>query len=595
MNPSYLPSLLPLLAALAFAHPIGAAMEPGDCRDSDEIRLWLSPARPEPGRTLKIMAVMSDGPADGLILSRERGGSTRLRAVSRGGPPWSLSGEIDPPGSGAARIEVQRGGETVACRRVGPGPVPSAGPPSPQEREWSRPVEAFYSAWIEALFEAPPEENLAFKSLAPVLRDPDRNFLHNHLGLGEDPRLAATPDCADLPYFLRAYFAWKIGLPVSFRACDRGAGSRPPRCGNATIDDRFTRGQPNAAAFNGLIRQIVDTVHSGSARTGLADEATDFYPIPLDREHLWPGAVYADPYGHTLIIAQWIPQSASGPGLLLAVDAQPDNSVARKRFWEGNFLFADTAGAGPGFKAFRPLLRDSGRYRLPANAWLAVNAPGAPYSRQQDGLPPEDFYARIGQAINPRGLAPEAAYDAMLDALVEQLETRVGAVDNGEDYVKKHRGGAIPMPAGAAIFETMGPWEDYATPSRDMRLLIALKVLARLPEQVVRYPNLYALNGRAPEEARQSIEARHARRIADQSIRYTRSDGSPWQLSVADIFDRREALTMAYNPNDCVETRWGAPAGSAEAETCNRHAPADQQARMANYRNWFRNTQRPTR
>jgi len=44
-----------------------------------------------------------------------------------------------------------------------------------------------------------------------------------------------------------------------------------------------------------------------------------------------------------------------------------------------------------------------------------------------------------------------------------------------------------------------------------------------------------------------------------------------------------------------VETRWGAPAGSAEAETCNRHAPADQKTRMASYQNWFRNTQRPTR
>jgi hypothetical protein len=48
-----------------------------------------------------------------------------------------------------------------------------------------------------------------------------------------------------------------------------------------------------------------------------------------------------------------------------------------------------------------------------------------------------------------------------VDALIEQLETRVRAVENGEAYWRERRGG---HPArGAAIFETIGP-EDYATP-----------------------------------------------------------------------------------------------------------------------------------
>ncbi|MCU0256618.1 MAG: hypothetical protein MUF60_07725, partial [Vicinamibacterales bacterium] len=78
--------------------------------------------------------------------------------------------------------------------------------------------------------------------------------------------------------------------------------------------------------------------------------------MPLDRASLWPGTLYADPYGHTLVIVKWVPQTAERGGLLLAVDAQPDNSVARKRFWEGTFLFAQTPSAGPGFKAHRPLV-----------------------------------------------------------------------------------------------------------------------------------------------------------------------------------------------------------------------------------------------
>jgi hypothetical protein len=45
--------------------------------------------------------------------------------------------------------------------------------------------------------------------------------------------------------------------------------------------------------------------------------------------------------------------------VLLAVDAQPDGTVARKRFWRGNFLFAQDPTLGsPGFKRFRPIIRE---------------------------------------------------------------------------------------------------------------------------------------------------------------------------------------------------------------------------------------------
>ena len=36
--------------------------------------------------------------------------------------------------------------------------------------------------------------------------------------------MVLRPDCADLPYFLRAYFAFKMGLPFGFSKCTRGGG-----------------------------------------------------------------------------------------------------------------------------------------------------------------------------------------------------------------------------------------------------------------------------------------------------------------------------------------------------------------------------------
>jgi len=61
------------------------------------------------------------------------------------------------------------------------------------------------------------------------------------------------------------------------------------------------------------------------------------------------------------------------------------------------------------------------------------------------------------------------------------------------------------------------------------------------------------------------------------------------------VMDRAIDLEMAYNPNDCVELRWGAPTKSNEASTCKRHAPSAQRAKMTQYRTWFHERRRPPR
>ena len=59
-----------------------------------------------------------------------------------------------------------------------------------------------------------------------------------------------------------------------------------------------------AAGFGEYLRSAVaDGVHSGTGRTALNDDNTDYYPVPLKEETLRPGTVYADPYGHILVLA----------------------------------------------------------------------------------------------------------------------------------------------------------------------------------------------------------------------------------------------------------------------------------------------------
>ena len=569
------------LAAVIVCGMFGRDCRAADCVQGETIQIWVAPQVIRANAPIRIMAVSTAGPIAGMSLTDPQGESTELTATAgTGGMPWRAAAEVDPlPGSGHYRVEARTDDGSLACREIFSG-ADTRGKPV-----WDEAYEAFYSAWIEQLFDAPADEDLSFPSLEPVLRNRERNFLHNSLGMQEDNKLPATPDCADFPYFLRSYFAWKNGLPFSYRLCNRGSATRPPTCEAAVIATDFVGRPVPAATFRTVSVRLMNAVQSGNGRTGLASQETDFYPVPLRRETLWPGTIYADPYGHVLVIAQWVDQGADAPGILFAVDAQPDNSIARKRFWEGTFLFARMAGAGPGFKAFRPLV---GANRPAANSELPN------YSLDQAELTPDEFYARMQALINPEGLDAKQAYEATLTALVEQLATRVKSVDNGEAYFRKG-GGAIAMPPGASIFETVGPWEDYSTPSRDMRLLIAMKVLLDFPQKIEQYPALFQTSAEDAPRVRQEIEHLHDRLIRERTIRYTRSNGEPWELSVAEVLARRSAFEMGYNPNDCAEIRWGAEPGSEEYAPCRRHAPAAQIKQMQAVRAWFRDARRPPR
>ena len=82
---------------------------------------------------------------------------------------------------------------------------------------------------------------------------------------------------------------------------------------------------------------------------------------------------------------------------------------------------------------------------------------------------------------------------------------------------------------------------------------------------------------------------------AARRFEYTRSDGSPWTLTLGDVIARTEGFEVAYDPNDCIEVRWAAPPDSDESATCRRRAQADQRARLERYRAWFRERERPPR
>jgi hypothetical protein len=598
--------MTPLASIALLLLPPAAPADAGKvCASKDTVAVLVSPRSVAAGEAFRVLFA-SETPEEGAAVEVEGpdGPLTLASLRTGGGPPfwWAAGFKAGAKGSYAAKL--RRGGEMLGCASFTVGgakkPPPSGGAVWASKHAWTRGFENLFSAWLEALF-AEADEGTTWKSLHEVTQDPGKNLLHDHLGLGEDDAggkgaLKMTPDCADNPFFLRAYFSWKLGLPYGNHRCSRGSAGKPPHCGEYVSNaDPVEEGTGQLQAFQGFLKTVMSSVHSATARTTLEDENADLYPLPLERDALRPGTVFADPYGHTLTIVRWIPQTGKKPGVLLAVDAQPDGTIGIKRFWQGNFLFATENVIGePGFKAFRPIALKKGEPVPLTNKKITASKDYGNFSLQQHGMAPEAFYDAMDRLINPDPLDPVVAYRELHTALHELLLIRVLSVDNGESYMKSTGYKVVPMPSGADIFQTSGPWEDYSTPSRDMRLLIAMDVLLDFPARVERVPEAFEIpEGKTVKAVVKALGALHEKWCKTFSIAYVKSDGTSRTLTLADILDRMEAFEAAYNPNDCIEVRWGAPEGSPEMAACKRRAPADQQKKMEAYRAWFHDRVRP--
>jgi hypothetical protein len=631
------------------------------CGDPAELSVLPSPVAPWKGAPLRVM-VVTEKPLQGALSLIAPDGRIAAKSADRhGASPYSWFAEVAEPAAGTWHATLALDHATAECSAITRDIIVSAGKPAPlptpsgafwQVRSsWNSTTEALFSAWIEKLFDAPPDQDLSWKAWHEVLRDQSRNFLFNYLGRGEDnAKTGLRPDCADFVYFLRAYFAYKMGLPFGYSNCSRGIGGRPPKCyqwfdmehpeltrpppppeqevasatpvavtppaptptllGLFANHSEPTDAPPSATppapkpkpkrptTFGEYLRDVGDVVHSGTVRVAGSDDSTDFYTVALTRQSLRPGTVYADPYGHVLMLVHLVPETNGTPGVFLAVDAEPDGSITRKRFWRGNFLFVhDPALGSPGFKRFRPIVREnkSGPLRRLANAEIAKNPSYGDFSLDQSQMSAEDFYDRMDDVMSPEPLDPVKAMTDAIASLNEQVKTRVTSVENGRKYQEK-QAGETAMPNGPSIFETSGAWEDYSTPARDFRLLVAIDVVRGFPDRVVRRAARYAMpNGKSGADVKSELQGVLASELASRKISYTRSDGSQWTLSLKDVLDRAADFEMAYNPNDCVELRWGAPDNSEEASTCKRHAPQAQRAKMSSeYRTWFRERRWPT-
>ena len=405
-----------------------------------------------------------------------------------------------------------------------------------------------------------------------------------------DPKTRFYVDCADMPYVLRAYFAWKNGLPFAWQSAMQSADGpggdiRYSSYGNVVVARDSVPRTANGVSAIPILHTLVNVVSTAMfRRNSLADDPvmfSDTYSPRLDREAIVPGTVTYDVNGHASLV--WRVESG---GRILIFSSHPDHSLSR------SFLGKEFLRTGPElgsiFQKFRPLevvgaKRASNGALVGGRIVAASNAEIPDFSLEQyQGNPAGDphrwrsaswvwngenldFYTYLRSRLSAGELEyrPVEELRAMMQSLCFDLRSRKQAVEISLGRGIQNMSPPPRLPDN--IYGTDGVWELYSTPSRDARLKTGFKEMYDLVVDFIKMDMVDAPRLKYDgSDLSGDLLAAYWEQNAACDISYVNSAGRTVELSIDTIVDR--LYDLSFDPYQCVERRWGA--SGVERATC---------------------------
>ena len=420
---------------------------------------------------------------------------------------------------------------------------------------WDASDEAGYGAFITALGDS------GCSSSQSCLRDPANPYR------GSDGRfLDIDVDCAKLPYLLRAYYAWKNGLPFSY--VDAVSGSRFGHSSNRIVSRAGIIDQGGGIDGASAIRTLLGNVYSGTFRTDATQDSAipaDFYSPALQPGSIRPGTMIYDTNAHIGVVYR-----VDAAGRIYYMDAHPDFTITRSVY--GPQFGQSPAALGGGLKNWRPLQLQGarrqdgalvgGRYSFARNSQIADFSLVQYFGTERDGSWRYNGarlgyyeYVRVAVSGGKTDFNPVYELQATMGTLCNDLNDRAQAVSqavaNGIS-AKLHPSAIPPNIYNSDDTE----WESYATPARDARLkagFVAFRQeLARMIGLWLNRDPRIAYDGL---DLKRDLLAAYDRQSAACTITYLSSDKRPVPLSFDDM--ARRLFAMSFDPYHCVELRWG--------------------------------------
>jgi hypothetical protein len=442
------------------------------------------------------------------------------------------------------------------------------------EPAWSAADEAGFSRFVAAIGTSNcSSAQSCLRDEANPFRASDKHFLD------------VDADCAKWPYLLRAYYAWKNGLPFSFVDGVFGAGG----------DLRYSKQSNHPAGRHGYVdrgdgidgpravREVIDTVSSATYRMDATQEKgvpADFYAPALTPDSIRPGTVIYDINGHVGIVYR-----VDADGRIYYMDAHPDFTITRSVY--GAQFGQSPARLGGGLKNWRPLKlvgahADGQGHWIGGHIVAAANREIADFSLVQYlGTEPNanadvkaarfvwhgeamGFYAYVRTAVSGGKMDYNPLYElkSTVKTLCNDLHDRAQYVDLAVSEGLPTRDHPAALPDN--IYGTDdGEWENYATPSRDARIKAGFvqfyrDMAAMIAMWVKRDPHLVYDGLDLQADLRRTYRA-----ASDScSLVYLDSARRPVRIGFDDMTAR--LFLMSFDPFHCIELRWGA-SGSERA------------------------------
>ncbi|MBW8709304.1 MAG: hypothetical protein JF627_08620 [Alphaproteobacteria bacterium] len=453
-----------------------------------------------------------------------------------------------------------------------------AAPPSPwriTQTEWTEANETGFGDFVRGIAES------GCTTTAECMRSSA-----NPYRASDPPGLEFHMDCAKWAYTLRAYYAWKNGLPFSYVNAISGNGSdiRFSKQGNRVLSRRdlvdHGSGLPIAATFS----DIRDNVYSATYRIDASQSIglqPDFYSPKIQPGSIRAGTVLYDLNGHVAIV-----YAVEADGRVRYMGAEPDTTVLRSVY--GPQIGQSQIALGGGFKNFRPLklvgatLRNGsyigGRIVLASDSEIADfsleqyrgSLPDAQGDGQNAIFRYQDRTATLFEYVRGTMSGGTYSFDPVrelklgLESLCHDLTERGRTVDAAIRAGIDKKPAPEVLPGNIYASEDK-EWESFSSPSRDANLrsrftqltLDLANHIMRMQAEGRDYRDVWALKVKLNEAYRETTLACR--------ITYQNSAGAPVSFGFDAAVDR--LFAMSFDPYHCIERRWGAT-DAAELATC---------------------------
>ena len=413
-----------------------------------------------------------------------------------------------------------------------------------------------------------------------------------------------SSDCADLPYYLRTYFAWKNQLPMTYAAETIPAGSshdvRYSPSGNI-VKKRKTvfSGAKGAYMLNNI---IPNSISSAAFRmeydAGQGYESPDFYSASISREAVVPGTSIYDPNGHVAVV-----NKVSDDGRVHYIDAHPDNSIT-SGIYSPKFVRSNPRH-GAGFKNWRPfkIVNPSINSRgeiVSGNVVMARNAEIPGYGIEQyygtqvdrtswkngkfiqDGREVGYYdFVRYKLAKGNLQIDPVQDFKEIMEDICVATQDRVIAVQNAIDARISAAGHPSRLPVN--VYGTEGEWETFSSPSRDARLKTSfVDLMDQTKSYFTKIENRDASIVYHGVDLKADLREAYKAYAPTCQITYIRSNGTPVTLNLEQV--RQRLFDLSFDPYHCIEARWGATGD--ELSTCRDN---DNKRQWYSREKWIRN------